>query len=79
LHIQSREAKDTHTDTVRSTVDDHLRLTRTTAEKQSLLYEHLYMGGKLVIPEADANITKVIRAFQFTPQDISDFWKIFQK
>lgn len=36
------------------------------------------MGGKIVIPEADANITKVIRSFSFTPKDISDFWKIFQ-
>ena len=37
------------------------------------------MGGKLVIPEADANITKVIRNFKLTPKDISDFWKLFQK
>eukprot|EP01038_Epipyxis_sp_PR26KG_P010336 gene10336-13887_t len=37
------------------------------------------MGGKIVLPEPDANITKVIKNFKFTPKDISDFWKIFQK
>lgn len=37
------------------------------------------MGAKIVIPEADANITKVIRNFHLTPKDISDFWKLFQK
>lgn len=37
------------------------------------------MGGKIVLPEADTNINKVIKNFQFTPQDLSDFYKIFQK
>ena len=37
------------------------------------------MGGKIVLPEADANITKCIKNFRLTPTDISDFWKIFQK
>ena len=37
------------------------------------------MGGKIVLPEVDVNINKVIKNFRFTPKDISDFWKIFQK
>eukprot|EP00598_Pedospumella_elongata_P007760 CAMPEP_0184985514 /NCGR_PEP_ID=MMETSP1098-20130426/14154_1 /TAXON_ID=89044 /ORGANISM="Spumella elongata, Strain CCAP 955/1" /LENGTH=409 /DNA_ID=CAMNT_0027509603 /DNA_START=91 /DNA_END=1320 /DNA_ORIENTATION=+ len=37
------------------------------------------MGGKIVLPEVDPNINKVIKNFRFTPKDISDFWKIFQK
>jgi uncharacterized protein (DUF433 family) len=36
------------------------------------------MGGKIVVPEADANIQKVVKNFNLTPKDISDFWKIFQ-
>ena len=37
------------------------------------------MGGKIVLPEPDENIQKVIKNFSFTPKDISDFWKIFNK
>eukprot|EP00981_Chlorochromonas_danica_P013960 scaffold7160_cov156-Ochromonas_danica.AAC.12 len=37
------------------------------------------MGGKIVVPEPDANIRKVVKNFFFTPKDISDFWKIFQR
>lgn len=37
------------------------------------------MGNKIVVPEADNNITKVIKNYQLTPKDISEFWKIFQK
>ena len=37
------------------------------------------MGGKIVLPEPDDNIQKVIKNFNFTPKDISDFWKIFNK
>lgn len=37
------------------------------------------MGGKIVLPEVDPNINKVIKNFKFTPKDISDFWTIFQK
>eukprot|EP01031_Cornospumella_fuschlensis_P031398 gene31398-37952_t len=37
------------------------------------------MGGKIVVPEPDVNIRKVIKNFHFNPKDISDFWKLFQK
>lgn len=37
------------------------------------------MGAKLVLPEADANLTKCIKNFKLEPKDISDFWQIFQK
>jgi len=37
------------------------------------------MGAKLVLPEADANLTKCIKNFKLTPKDISDFWQRFQK
>jgi Ca2+-binding EF-hand superfamily protein len=37
------------------------------------------MGGKIVVPEADANIAKCVKNFHLTPKDISDYWKIFQK
>ena len=37
------------------------------------------MEGKIVVPEADANIAKCVKSFHLTPKDISDFWKIFQK
>mmetsp|Transcript_23028 Transcript_23028/g.51632 ORF Transcript_23028/g.51632 Transcript_23028/m.51632 type:complete len:105 (+) Transcript_23028:229-543(+) len=37
------------------------------------------MGGKIVLPEMDDNVNKVVKNFMFTPTDISDFWKIFSK
>lgn len=37
------------------------------------------MGGKVVVPESDSNITKVIKNFHLSPKDVSAFWKIFQK
>jgi hypothetical protein len=37
------------------------------------------MGGKIVVPEADMNINRVVKAFKLTPKDISDFWKLFQR
>jgi hypothetical protein len=46
----------------------------------SFLHHFLFnMGGKIVVPEADANIAKCVKSFHLTPKDISDFWKIFQK
>lgn len=32
-----------------------------------------------MLPEVDPNINKVIKNFRFSPKDLSDFWKIFQK
>ena len=37
------------------------------------------MGGKIVLPEQDLNILKVMKTFHFTPADISSFVKIFNK
>ena len=37
------------------------------------------MGGKVVLPEPDANITKCIKNFKLTPKEMSGFWKTFQK
>ncbi len=37
------------------------------------------MGGKIVVPEADLNISKAIKNFKLSPKDVSDFWKLFQK
>lgn len=37
------------------------------------------MGGKIVVPETDANINRVVNNFELTPRDISEFWKLFQK
>ena len=37
------------------------------------------MGGRIVLPEPDNNIQKCIKNFDLTPQEISNFWKIFQK
>lgn len=37
------------------------------------------MGGQVVLPEPDANITKCIKNFKLTPKDLAGFWKVFQK
>ena len=37
------------------------------------------MGGKIALPEPDANIQKCIKNFQLTPKEISKLWIIFQK
>jgi Ca2+-binding EF-hand superfamily protein len=37
------------------------------------------MGGKISVPEQDANILKCMKLFRLTEEEISDFWKIFQK
>ena len=37
------------------------------------------MGGKVVLPEQDLLIQKVMKTYLFTPADISSFFKIFQR
>lgn len=37
------------------------------------------MGGNIVLPEADENITKCIKNFMLTPKEIAKFYKIFNK
>jgi Ca2+-binding EF-hand superfamily protein len=37
------------------------------------------MGGRIVVPEPDAKMAKTIKTFMLTPNEIAQFWKIFQK